>query len=56
MQNKHQEKYTLDKSRRESNQPGGSVSSTLGGDVRFNINGTILSQEEFFKLHINGFK
>lgn len=44
------------KSRGRSNISAGSVSSTLGEMARFIVNGQTISQEEFWKLHINGFK
>jgi hypothetical protein len=58
MKNKIRKKIAgQNKDRGESNIPVSSgVCGTLGSEIRFKVNGTTLSQEEFFKLHLNGFK
>lgn len=54
MQNKHQEKYTPNKTRQRSNKPGVSVSSTLGGNIVFVLKGREYQQNEFMDVWING--
>ena len=43
------------KSKRDSGSAS-AFSSTLPASIRIKVNGTIISQEDFFKTYINGFK